>query len=336
MADNDEILNGLEEGEAQKREIPSAPVASASNTSNLAKLSQLQSGNEQQTHSNTGSLGSKSQGPTFTTGTQPQTPPSPVIAKSRFGVLTTWIGIGTAVVVGLVLTFIVGTTLITTASSPEETLVANEAGIAGSEVEDDAANSMDQGPPTDIPALAALITKSTVLIECALGLGTGFILDVEPLTGVSNDRIIVTNQHVIDGCEGVNDLIVSNTAGSSKGSVVDYDANLDLAIIDAPAITVQPLTIGQLPAIGQWAMAIGNPEGITNTVTFGNITNVKKSEVEEFILSDVLLGPGNSGGPLVDNQGKVLGINTAVLRSAEGFSFSIPVDHLCYGLLQCQ
>jgi S1-C subfamily serine protease len=336
MADNDEILNGLEEGEAQKREIPSAPVASASNTSNHEKLTQLQSGNEQQTHSNTGSLGLKSQGPTFTTGTQPQTPPSPVIVKSRFGVLTTWIGIATAVVVGLMLTIIVGITLITTDSSPEETLTANEAGIAGLEGEGNAANSTDQGPPSDIPALAALITKSTVLIECTYGFGSGFILDVEPFTGVSNDRIIVTNQHVIDGCEGVNDLTVSNTAGGSKGSVVDYDTNLDLAIIDAPAITGQPLTIGQLPAIGQWAMAIGNPEGITGTVTFGNITNVKISEEEEFIFSDVLLGPGNSGGPLVDNQGKVLGINTAVLVSAEGFSFSIPIDNMCYSLLKCQ
>jgi len=246
------------------------------------------------------------------------------------------LGIGTAVVVGLVLTFIVATTLTATDSRPEETLTANEAGIAGSEGEDNAANSTDQGPPNDIPALAALITKSTVLIECTLGLGTGFILNVEPLTGVSNDRIIVTNQHVIDGCEGTNDLTVSNTAGSSRGSAVDYDTQLDLAIIEAPAITGQPLTIGRLPTIGQWAMAVGNPEGITDTVTFGNITNVKINEEEEFILSDVLLGPGNSGGPLVDNQGKVLGINTAVLKTAEGFSFSIPVNNLCYSLLECQ
>ena len=195
---------------------------------------------------------------------------------------------------------------------------------------------VDQSPPSDTPILAALITKSTVLIECAVGLGTGFILNVEPLTGVNNDRIIVTNQHVIDGCEGTNDLTVSNTVGSSEGSAVDYDTQLDLAIIEAPAITGEPLTIGQLPTIGQWAMAVGNPEGITDTVTFGNITNVKINMDEEFILSDVLLGPGNSGGPLVNNQGQVLGINTAVLRSAEGFSFSIPVDNLCYSLLQCQ
>jgi S1-C subfamily serine protease len=318
MADNDEILNGLEEGEAQQLVIPSAPVTSVSSTWNHEKLSQLQTGNEEQAPSNKGPQGTNSQAPTFTTGTLHQTPPSPVIAKSRFTPLRTWIGIGAAVVVGLVLTFIVGATLITTNSSPEETLVT------------------DQGPPIDIPTLAALITKSTVLIECSLGFGSGFILDVEPLTGVSNDRIIVTNQHVIDGCEGVNDLTVSNTAGSSKGSAVDYDAYLDLAIIDAPAITGQPLTIGQLPTIGQWAMAVGNPEGITDTVTFGNITNVKISEDEEFIFSDVLLGPGNSGGPLVDNQGKVLGINTAVLKSAEGFSFSIPIDNLCYSLLECK
>lgn len=339
MADNDEILKGLEEGETPQRITSSSPVTSVSNTPNHERLNQLQTGNQEQTHSTAPSRGSQkvdSQATTFPTGTPQQTPLIPIISKGRSISWPTWLGIGTAVVVGLVLTVIVGMTLVTTDSNPEEELAASEPALAPDMGETESGIGVDQGPPSDIPRLAALITKSTVLIECAAGFGSGFILNVEPLTGVNNDRIIVTNQHVIDGCEGANDLTVSNTAGSSRGSAVDYDAKLDLAIIEAPAITGEPLTIGVLPTIGQWAMAAGNPEGITDTVTFGNITNVKINFDEEFILSDVLLGPGNSGGPLVNNQGQVLGINTAVLRSAEGFSFSIPVDNLCYSLLQCQ
>ena len=338
MTDNEERLKDLQEGENHSNAGPGKLNADGSRSFNEAKLNQLQEGDQGQTRSTSPHQTpqeSHSQVPGFNSNIGYQIPSRSGASRSRPNPMRKRIGIGVAVFAALVLAVIVGSALITNASSSTETLVANESSFAD-ENQDRGNAGSEQGLPNDVPALAALVTKSTVLIECPLGLGTGFLLDVEPLTGVRNDRIIVTNQHVIDGCEGVDGLTVSNTTGSSKGSAIDYDAELDLAIIEAPAITGQPLTIGRLPTIGQWAMAVGNPEGITDTVTFGNITNVKINEEEEFILSDVLLGPGNSGGPLVDNQGKVLGINTAVLKTAEGFSFSIPVNNLCYSLLECQ
>jgi len=335
MTDNEERLKGLQEGENHSKAAPQNATAEESRTSNDAKLNRLQEseqGGRQSATPRIASWDAEYPNPAAAAGTRNPTIPS--VKRLLDQGVPAWIGLGLVVVVGVVVMIIVGLGLVNTSSnSPDATSQDSLLpGDQGSSI----VITTDQGPPQDIPALAALVIQSAVLIDCPSGLGTGFLLDVEPLTGVSNDSIIVTNQHVIEGCEGANDLTVSNMAGTSKGSAIDYDADLDLAIIEAPAITGQPLTIGKLPLIGQWAMAVGNPEGITDTATFGNITNVKINDDEEFILSDVLLGPGNSGGPLVDNQGKVLGINTAVLKTADGFSFSIPVENLCYSLLKCK
>jgi S1-C subfamily serine protease len=331
MSDNEDRLKNLESGNERPPAKANPPVTNQSSAPNDDKLGQLQSGAPAGTQSTAPVTSQFSSGAT-PPPTQSPKPPNPLhggVPPSNPPSVSRWIWIGgaAAVVVGALVLVVVGGLLSTSESEPGETGSVSES-IAASTSED----ISFQGPPEDIPALASLVTKSTVLIDCPTGLGTGFLLDVEPLTGVGGSRVIVTNQHVIEGCEGSNDLTVSNATSRSRGSVVTFDKDLDLAIVEAPLIEGQALAVGSVPEIGQWAMAVGNPEGITDTVTVGNITNVKLDE--DFILSDVLLGPGNSGGPLVDNQGKVLGINTAVLKTAEGFSFSIPVENLCL-LLKC-
>lgn len=333
MSDNEERLKDLESGNERPPAKTDPPVTNQGSASNDDKLGQLQSGAPAGTQS-TAPVTSQSS-PGATPASQPTTPPpSPpphvaVPSNPPSASKWAWIGAGAVVVVvvGVVASVTLGAGVSISESEPGETASVSES-IAASTSE---AGSF-QGQPEDIPALAASVTKSTVLIDCPEGLGTGFLLDVEPLTGVGGSQVIVTNQHVIEGCEGTNDLTVSNATSRGRGSVVTFDKDLDLAIVEAPSIEGPALAVGAVPEIGQWAMAVGNPEGITDTVTVGNITNVKLDE--GFILSDVLLGPGNSGGPLVDNQGRVLGINTAVLISAEGFSFSIPVEDLC-SLLKC-
>jgi S1-C subfamily serine protease len=320
VANNDERIKALQDGDA----YPAKPVDSTQSVNptpqNNANLQDLQSGDDlHDLHSGT------------PTARFVHNVAAPVHRNSHRHKWLVWGGIGCASVVGIIITVFVGSSLL----SPDSINIEANSGIeVVPEPDFESEIPINQGPPSDIPALAADVTSSTVLVECPNGFGSGFVLDTEPLTGIPNSEVIVTNQHVVEGCEGKNDLIVSTATSMSKGSVIAYDANQDLAIIEAPALTAKPLSIGPIPVIGQWAMAVGNPDGITDTVTLGNITNVKLGE--GFILSDVLIGPGNSGGPLVDNQGRVLGVNTAVLIVAEGFSFSVPIDSLCDQLLECR
>ena len=333
MANNDELITGLQSGEELRSAKPSRQQATSSRVSpNASLLAGLQNGTTPTPTEITQSSGTPT--PIMTpTNTQviPTTIPSgPSRMSSLQQIPLMTVGVGAAVVLGIFLTFVVGRSILNSESTTTTVGVADETD-QDSVTED--IPPTDQGPPTDIPAFAAAITPSVVLIECTYGQGSGFILDAQPLTGQANSRLIVTNQHVIEGCEGAGELRVVNSRSSSIGSVIDFDTYQDLAIIDAPDLTGDALTIGPVPDIGQWAMAAGSPIGITDTVTFGNITNVKLDQ--GFILSDVLIGPGNSGGPLVDNQGRVLAVNTAVLPDAEGFSLSVPISNLCDQLLNC-
>jgi S1-C subfamily serine protease len=333
MTDNSERLKALQNSEKQSTRPTNQPESSNSFFNNTENLEGLQPGEVPRQQVRSTPTSNNSNAPNNATGST--SPPGNLgvtdSSKRDWRTWGLWGGIGAAVVVGIVITVLVGISFV----NPDATnMDSNQSSEAIPMLDSEPDVTVNQGPPTDIPSLAANITKSTVLIECIDGFGSGFVFDAEPLTGLAGSEIIVTNQHVIEGCEGANELTVSTATSMSKGSVVAYDVSQDLAIIEAPALTANPLSIGLTPVIGQWAMAVGNPDGITDTVTVGNITNVKLDE--GFILSDVLLGPGNSGGPLVDNQGHVLGVNTAVLIAAEGFSFSVPIENLCDQLLKCK
>jgi S1-C subfamily serine protease len=186
-------------------------------------------------------------------------------------------------------------------------------------------------PPADMASAITSVTASTVLLECSNGIGSGFALDTGLLGGGRSEVVIITNDHVLEGCGDV--ITASNDAGSSPVQVLGTDPRLDLAVVRAPQLQLEPLEPTTVQGAGQWVMAVGSPLGVQNSVSFGNLTAYEANE--SLITHSAVIGPGNSGGPLVDNTGQVLGVNSAVWEEATGISLAVPVTALCQRLLDC-
>jgi S1-C subfamily serine protease len=160
------------------------------------------------------------------------------------------------------------------------------------------------------------------------GTGSGFV--------ISADGQIITNAHVV---EGATTVTVTLTDGRTfDGRVVGTDSVTDVAAVKIEAADLPTVTLGttQDLAPGQWAIAIGNPLGLDNTVTAGIISALGRTSTEvgipdkrvQFIQTDAAINPGNSGGPLLNDRGDVIGMNTAIRRDAQGLGFAIPVETL--------
>ncbi len=155
------------------------------------------------------------------------------------------------------------------------------------------------------------------------GEGSGFLIDTS--------GNILTNNHVIDGATSI--TVKLNNGQTTTGKVVGTDSVSDLALVNIdPSVVsgVAPLTLGDssLVKIGQLAVAIGSPLGYQNTVTVGVISGLNRtistSSYTGMIQTDAALNPGNSGGPLLDANGSVIGINTAVETGSDGIGFAVP------------
>ncbi|WP_069791488.1 HhoA/HhoB/HtrA family serine endopeptidase [Cyanobacterium sp. IPPAS B-1200] len=162
--------------------------------------------------------------------------------------------------------------------------------------------------------------------ETREGTGSGFI--------ISADGKILTNAHVV---EGASEVSVNLKDGRVlQGKVLGSDALTDLAVIQVEADNLPVARLGNSDdlIIGEWAIAIGNPLGLDNTVTTGIISATGRSSAQigvgdkrlDFIQTDAAINPGNSGGPLLNAQGEVIAINTAIIRNAQGLGFAIPVN----------
>ncbi|MDQ0189965.1 trypsin-like peptidase domain-containing protein [Alicyclobacillus cycloheptanicus] len=161
-------------------------------------------------------------------------------------------------------------------------------------------------------------------------IGTGFL--------INNSGDIATNNHVVNGQKTVT---VTSENGTFKGTVVGTDPLDDLAIVHiTPPPGLKPLTLGTAKNLqpGQMVIAIGNPFQLTASVTAGIVSGLNRSmpsqdgrEMNGLIQTDAALNPGNSGGPLLNQQGQVVGINTAIESPVEGsvgIGFAIPIDEL--------
>ena len=143
---------------------------------------------------------------------------------------------------------------------------------------------------------------------------------------------ILTNNHVIENAEEIH--VRLSDQRKFTATLIGRDPKTDLAVlkIDAPApLPVADLGDSDKIRIGQWAVAIGNPFGLDRTVTVGIISATGRTRVgvatyEAFIQTDASINPGNSGGPLLNLDGKVIGINTAIVATGQGIGFSIPIN----------
>ena len=147
------------------------------------------------------------------------------------------------------------------------------------------------------------------------------------------DGFLLTNHHVVQGHDAVRVRLSDGT--EMGGRVVGNDPWTDLAVVQAEGATFPFATFGDSAKIkvGQLAVAIGSPLGFESTVTAGVISalgrtlrSVSGHLVDNVIQTDAALNPGNSGGPLVDSHGRVIGINTAVIQPAQGICFAVPIN----------
>ncbi len=155
------------------------------------------------------------------------------------------------------------------------------------------------------------------------GAGSGVI--------ISDDGYILTNNHVVEGAQELS--VTLSDQKEYKARIVGRDPKTDLAVVKIDADETLPSAVmgnsDQL-RVGDWVLAIGNPFGLSNTVTTGIVSAkgriIGAGPYDDFIQTDASINPGNSGGPLFNMQGEVVGINTAIIPQGQGIGFAIPVN----------
>ncbi|AGB42441.1 trypsin-like serine protease with C-terminal PDZ domain [Halobacteroides halobius DSM 5150] len=187
------------------------------------------------------------------------------------------------------------------------------------------------------PAIVKITTKKEKIVSdffawqtkrTVKGQGSGVIID--------QDGYIVTNNHVIDQADQIK-VILSDGDKSYQGKIVGRDPVTDLAVIKinpgSEKLPVVKIGNSNNLEVGQLAIAIGNPYGFSETVTTGVISALgrqiqlqKSTGLINMIQTDAAINPGNSGGALLNSQGEVIGINTAIIEQAQGIGFAIPIN----------
>ena len=155
------------------------------------------------------------------------------------------------------------------------------------------------------------------------GVGSGFIL--------SADGFVMTNAHVVEGADEV--LVTLTDQREFKAKIIGADKRTDVAVLKIEAAGLPSVKIGDVSRlkVGEWVLAIGSPFGLENTVTAGIVSAMQRDTGDylPFIQTDVAVNPGNSGGPLINMRGEVVGINSQIYSRSGGFmgiSFAIPIN----------
>ncbi|MGM9999354.1 MAG: S1C family serine protease [Candidatus Bruticola sp.] len=162
--------------------------------------------------------------------------------------------------------------------------------------------------------------------EIPRGMGTGII--------VSQDGIVLTNNHVVRGAKSIK--VTLSDKSQHNASIIGTDPVSDLAILSIQtkdrSFPTAALTNSNTMRIGDWVIALGNPLGVGQTATLGILSARNRTlsdsnvDLRNLLQTDAAINPGNSGGPLINLKGEVIGINTAIIRSAQGIGFAIPAE----------
>lgn len=188
-----------------------------------------------------------------------------------------------------------------------------------------ASEGIRSGDEANIVRVAKQVSPAVVTVLEQGGLGSGVVID-------GSQGLILTNAHVVAGSGG-RVAIKLQSARTIPGRVLGLDRVADIAVVKVNVnnLPTAPLGDSDKLAVGQRAIAIGNPLGLEQTVTTGVVSALNRKVRpgdSGFIQTDAAINPGNSGGPLLDSSGRVIGINTAVLRAegAEGLGLAVPIN----------
>ncbi len=260
-------------------------------------------------------------------------PPAEISKKS----LTVLVGLAVAAAIAVAVVVATSGSEVEGPSSQEATLEAE-----GTDA------SPSSGPvdlyqrPSNMESLIDTVRDANFEIFCGYSGGTGWPIKI----GDHDTTLVVTNHHVVEHCTDANDTVMLQVGDRvGEGRVLSFDSDNDLAMVET-ALSATPLpTADNEPKIGHWVMAIGNPgsfvpgvgdEGFTEgslvgSVNQGTVTNL----INEFIYTDAAINSGNSGGPLVNAAGEVLGVNTFKDVSADNIGVAVDMRQLCVKLLTC-
>jgi len=168
-------------------------------------------------------------------------------------------------------------------------------------------------PPDLIKPIPALETDQ----------GSGFVID--------SRGYILTNAHIVAGAQKI--LVRLSDSREVSGKVVGMNKKFDIALVKVPVSGLKPVVLGDSSKIqvGQWAIAIGSPFGLEHTMTVGIVSATGRSGLSgatygDFIQTSASVNPGNSGGPLLDIEGRVIGMTSMFVAEAQGIGFALPVN----------
>ena len=194
--------------------------------------------------------------------------------------------------------------------------------------------------PRNIAGIVEATQNSTVTVYCdfesdGFMQGSAFAVDLKHSQGNKYKTVLLTNHHVIEKCLGNGKKIFAAALGEKEVEVIvdRFDKDNDLAVL-VTTLEFDPLTFSNFgPISGYWVAAIGSASGYEGSVAFGNVLNSEKYE----LLITAPLSAGNSGGPLIDNEGNVVGVNTKT-PLGEDFQYNVAMslNALCVKIMKCE
>jgi putative serine protease PepD len=184
------------------------------------------------------------------------------------------------------------------------------------------------------PAIVLVVERSVATVETDDALGSAWVAHTD-----AQGSELITNYHVIEGAwkNGIATVTVRLGDRTLVGTIERIDPNDDLAVVHVSERLPALASVTARPKIGSGVMAVGSPLGLDGTVTVGVVSAFRSLEGSEYMQFSAPVSPGNSGGPVIDEHGNVVGVTSAklVYTGAEGLSLAIPVQVACLYLVTC-